>query len=162
MTLLGQLDRKGFVSSISLWIITLDALQNVTCTSTAADLFEGGSTRAAHLCHTNSDALWNLEVEVSMYSGSFEEIDSANLLTMNREMTSYSIRNLVSIRFNLRDLRWSLGQILAHLASSGSELQTGDLIGTGTILSLVRENVTRFTWLVSWRRRRVYLHCMLA
>jgi len=39
--------------------------------------------------------------------------------------------------------------MLAHLASSGSGLQTGDLIGTGTISSPVRENVARFTWLVS-------------
>jgi fumarylacetoacetase len=34
---------------------------------------------------------------------------------------------------NLRDLRWSPGQILVHLAMSGCGLNTGGLLGTGTI-----------------------------
>jgi fumarylacetoacetase len=50
-------------------------------------------------------------------------------------------RHLVTSNSNLRDLRWSIGQMVAHLASSGSGLQTGDLVGTGTISSLVRENM---------------------
>ncbi|KAF4215540.1 hypothetical protein CNMCM6457_005860 [Aspergillus fumigatiaffinis] len=36
---------------------------------------------------------------------------------------------------NLRDLRWSPGQMVAQLASSGCGLNTGDLLGTGTISS---------------------------
>lgn len=40
-------------------------------------------------------------------------------------------------RSNLRHLRWSPGQMLAHLASSGCGLQTGELFGTGTISSPV-------------------------
>jgi fumarylacetoacetase len=38
---------------------------------------------------------------------------------------------------NLRDLRWSPGQMVAQLASSGCGLNTGDLLGTGTISSPV-------------------------
>ncbi|KAH8724211.1 putative 2-hydroxyhepta-2,4-diene-1,7-dioate isomerase [Phaeosphaeriaceae sp. PMI808] len=126
MAPLGPLNGKGFASSISPWVVTLDALQNARCTSTAADLSEGGTTRAAHLCHADSNATWNLEVEVSIY-----------------RITSNTNRHLISSRSNLRDLRWSPGQMLAHLASSGSGLQTGDLIGTGTISSPVRETLTK-------------------
>lgn len=44
---------------------------------------------------------------------------------------------LLTTRSNLRDLRWSPGQMVAHLASSGCGLNTGDLLGTGTISSPV-------------------------
>lgn len=36
---------------------------------------------------------------------------------------------------NLRDLRWSPGQIAVHLAMSGCGLNTGGLLGTGTVSS---------------------------
>lgn len=44
---------------------------------------------------------------------------------------------MLTTRSNLRDLRWSPGQMVAHLASSGCGLNTGDLLGTGTISSPV-------------------------
>jgi fumarylacetoacetase len=34
---------------------------------------------------------------------------------------------------NLRDLYWSLDQLLAHHASNGCNLQPGDLLATGTV-----------------------------
>jgi fumarylacetoacetase len=43
MAPLGPLNGKGFASSISPWVVTLDAIQNARCTSTAADLCEGGT-----------------------------------------------------------------------------------------------------------------------
>ena len=45
--------------------------------------------------------------------------------------------NILTTQSNLRDLRWSPGQMVAHLASSGGGLNTGDLLGTGTISSPV-------------------------
>lgn len=85
MAPLGPLNGKGFASSISPWVVTLDALQSARCTSTAADLSEGGTTRAAHLCHADSNATWDLEVEVSIYSRALGEVDGVNLLTTNRD-----------------------------------------------------------------------------
>jgi fumarylacetoacetase len=35
-------------------------------------------------------------------------------------------------RSNLRDVYWSPGQMLAHYASSGYRVRTGDLLGTDT------------------------------
>jgi fumarylacetoacetase len=34
---------------------------------------------------------------------------------------------------NTRDLHWSGRQMCAHLASTGADLQTGDILGTGTV-----------------------------
>ena len=36
-------------------------------------------------------------------------------------------------RGNLRDLYWTLAQLLTHHASNGCNLRTGDLLATGTI-----------------------------
>ena len=36
-------------------------------------------------------------------------------------------------RSNMKDLYWTIGQMLTHHASNGCNLQTGDLIATGTI-----------------------------
>jgi fumarylacetoacetase len=36
-------------------------------------------------------------------------------------------------RSNLRELYWTLGQMLAHHTSNGCNLQTGDLLATGTV-----------------------------
>ena len=36
-------------------------------------------------------------------------------------------------RSNMKDLYWTIGQMLTHHASNGCNLQTGDLMATGTI-----------------------------
>ena len=36
-------------------------------------------------------------------------------------------------RSNLRDLYWTIGQMLTHHASGGCNLQTGDMMATGTV-----------------------------
>ena len=36
-------------------------------------------------------------------------------------------------RSNMKDLYWTIGQMLTHHASNGCNLQTGDLIATGTV-----------------------------
>jgi fumarylacetoacetase len=36
-------------------------------------------------------------------------------------------------RSNMKDLYWTIGQMLTHHASNGCNLQTGDLMATGTV-----------------------------
>ncbi|KXJ86991.1 putative 2-hydroxyhepta-2,4-diene-1,7-dioate isomerase [Microdochium bolleyi] len=118
MTPLGPFNGKAFATSISPWVTTLDTLQGSKCASPAVDLRKGGSTGAAHLRHSDEKSTWDLEFEVSV----------------SRPKSTYK-GPLLTSRSNLRDLRWSPGQMVAHLASSGCGLSTGDLIGTGTISS---------------------------
>ncbi|KAH7139962.1 putative 2-hydroxyhepta-2,4-diene-1,7-dioate isomerase [Dactylonectria estremocensis] len=117
MTPLGPFNGKAFATSISPWVVTLDALRGARCASSAVDLTTGGTTGAAHLRHEEAESTWNMQIEVSVYR------------------PSCSTEPILMSRSNLRDLRWSPGQMLAHLASSACGLNTGDLIGTGTISS---------------------------
>ena len=51
---------------------------------------------------------------------------------------------------NMKDLYWTIGQMLTHHASNGCNLQTGDLIATGTISG--KEKSERGSMLeLSWR-----------
>ncbi|KAJ1323135.1 fumarylacetoacetase [Microdochium nivale] len=118
MTPLGPFNGKAFATSISPWVTTLDTLHESRCEPSVVDSHKGGSTGAAHLKHCDNKSTWDLEVVVSV-----------------TRSTSSSGQPTLVTRSNLRDLRWSPGQMLAHLASSGCGLNTGDLIGTGTISS---------------------------
>jgi len=43
-------------------------------------------------------------------------------------------------RANLRDLYWTVAQLLTHHASNGCNLQPGDLLGSGTVSGPMEEN----------------------
>lgn len=106
MVPLGPLNGKSFGSSISPWIVTLDALEPFRVPGPKPE-----RVLASHL----EDA------DVSRYAIDLKvEIIAANHTTKISES-------------NTQDLHWSGRQMAAHLASIGADLQTGDIIGTGTV-----------------------------
>ncbi|GKU06730.1 fumarylacetoacetate hydrolase [Fusarium langsethiae] len=118
MVPLGPLNGKSFATSISPWVVTLEAMEPHRCPSTVVDLRDGGMAKVPHLCHQKTESTWDLEVEVSVLrSGPNGQ------------------KPLLTSHSKLRDLRWSPGQMLAHLSSSGCGLKVGDIVGTGTISS---------------------------
>ncbi|KAM5353721.1 hypothetical protein ACJ41O_000371 [Fusarium nematophilum] len=120
MAPLGPFNGKAFATSISPWVIMPEALASHRCCSTAVDLRDGGLAGASYLRHRHAESTWNLEVEVSVL-----------------RQTCRGTAPLLTSRSSMRDLRWSPGQMLAHVASSGCGLDVGDLIGSGTISSPV-------------------------
>ncbi|KAJ0137566.1 Uncharacterized protein HZ326_19480 [Fusarium oxysporum f. sp. albedinis] len=65
MTSLGPFNGKSFTTSISPWVVTLDALEGARCASSVTDLRDGGLTGARHLRHKDERSTWDLELEVS-------------------------------------------------------------------------------------------------
>src|SRR5437764_8653717 len=49
------------------------------------------------------------------------------------KMRNENIEPHLLSRSNMKDLYWTIGQMLTHHASNGCNMQTGDLIATGTI-----------------------------
>ncbi|KAF4459431.1 2-hydroxyhepta-24-diene-17-dioate isomerase [Fusarium albosuccineum] len=107
MVPLGPLNGKAFATSISPWAVTFEALEEHRCSSTVVDLREGGEARVPHLCHKDAESTWDLELEVSVL-----------------RPTSQGGTPILTSRSNLRDLRWSPSQMLAHLSSSGCGLDS--------------------------------------
>ncbi|KAL7936391.1 fumarylacetoacetate hydrolase [Trichoderma chlorosporum] len=108
---LGPFHAKGSATSISPWIITVEALEAAACPTFSPQLFKP----LAHLASEN-EANATYDVELSLH--------------IIREGISYAVTES-----NLNELYWTPFQQLTHLASAGEGLCTGDIFGTGTISS---------------------------
>ena len=108
---LGPFLAKNFATSISPWIVTLDALEPFRCAS--APRAAGDPAPLPHLASEGNGAI-DLTLEVWLRSARMAE------------------PMLVS-RGNFVLMYWTLAQMVAHHASNGCPLRPGDLIGSGTV-----------------------------
>ena len=111
---LGPFLGKSFVTTISPWVVTMEALAPYrTCA------FQRGTDDPQPLQYLDSAA---------------ERECGAIDMTMEVFLASPTMRQPLCIcQSNLKNLYWTPGQLVAHHASNGCNLRTGDLIGTGTV-----------------------------
>ncbi|PYI06006.1 hypothetical protein BO78DRAFT_446022 [Aspergillus sclerotiicarbonarius CBS 121057] len=109
---LGPLNGKNFATSISPWIVTLYALEPFKTQGP-----EPRVTLPAHLVDPGK-ASYDISVLVEVEEAGEGEKGG---------------RRTVLGRSNARELFWSVRQMCAHLASTGCDLRTGDVLGTGTV-----------------------------
>jgi fumarylacetoacetase len=105
---LGPFLGKSFATSISPWIVTLDAL--------APYRVPGPGQDPPPLPHLRTDEPWAFDIELEM---ALQTPGMPEPATISRT--------------NLRHLYWSMAQQLAHATSNGASAQPGDLFATGTI-----------------------------
>jgi fumarylacetoacetase len=105
---LGPFLGKNFVTSISPWMVPLEALEPFRCEGPAQQ-----PTPLPYLRQTGK-ATFDVHLEVSLQS---------------EKMTSPQ----VVCRSNFRHLYWSLAQQVAHHTVNGCNLQAGDLLASGTV-----------------------------
>ena len=115
---LGPFLAKNFATTVSPWVITLDALEPFR-----APAFARPAEDPAPLAYlTGGDDQrrggFDLQLEVYLETPRMHQAGEAPFLLS---------------RSNLRELYWTLGQMVAHHTSSGCNLQTGDLLATGTV-----------------------------
>ena len=109
---LGPFLAKSFATSISPWIVTLDALEPFRAAEPARD--------PEPLPYLRARESWAYDVELE-------------LLLQTERMRAHGHPPLTVARTNLRGMYWTLAQQLAHVTSNGAYLRPGDLFGTGTI-----------------------------
>lgn len=105
---LGPFLAKNFATSISPWVVTMDALEPFRVM--------GPKQEPAPL--------------------SYLQLDSANGFDISLEVSLRSARMdtpQVISRSNMKHLYWSINQMLAHHTVNGCNMRVGDLCGTGTI-----------------------------
>ncbi len=105
---LGPFLGKNFATTISPWVVTLDALEPFRCPLPAQDPSPLDYLREPG----RSGYDITLEVELAPASGG---------------------PGAIITRTNARELYWSLAQLVAHHTVNGCNLRPGDLLGTGTI-----------------------------
>ncbi|KAF3396434.1 Fumarylacetoacetase [Penicillium rolfsii] len=103
---LGPLNGKSFGTSISPWIVTLDALEPFKVPGPKPE-----TVLASHL-EDIAESSYAIDLKVEIITGS-----QTTTVTESKA----------------QDLHWSGRQMAAHLASTGADIQTGDIIGTGTV-----------------------------
>jgi fumarylacetoacetase len=104
---LGPFNSKTFATSISPWIVTLEALEPFRVAGPVQD-----PEPLPYLRHTGAHA-FDVQLEVALQPA------GAPATTI--------------CRTNFRHLYWSMAQQLAHHTSGGCNTRVGDLMGSGTI-----------------------------
>jgi fumarylacetoacetase len=115
---LGPFLGKNFATSLSPWVVTMEALAPFR---TAAFTRPPGDPAPLPYLFNSDDQNFgglNLSLEVSLRSKQMREAGNAPQ---------------VLSRSNLRDLYWTMAQMLAHHASNGCNLRPGDLLASGTV-----------------------------
>lgn len=122
---LGPFNSKNFATSISPWIITLDALEPF---------------RKTLQCQSPAPASYLVSDKLSTF-----DID----LEVRIKTPSNAISEPIVLT-NLSNLYWSLSQLVAHHTITGCPLRVGSLIGTGTISGI--DNYS-FGSLIEWNSK---------
>jgi fumarylacetoacetase len=111
---LGPFLGKSFATTISPWVVTMDALEPYRC---PAFVRSNGDPRPLPYLLDDADQ---------------REGGIAIDLEMHLRTSKMKLPVRLS-RGNFRDSYWTLAQMVAHQTSNGCNLQAGDLLGSGTI-----------------------------
>ena len=115
---LGPFLAKNFATTISPWVVTMDALAPFHAPAWPRDA--GDPQPLPYLNDPNDASHGHLDIQVNM------SIRSAQMRQQKLPAQSLSLASY-------RTSYWTPAQLITHHTSGGCNLQTGDLIGTGTI-----------------------------
>ena len=109
---LGPFLGKSFATSISPWVVTLDALEPYRIAGPAQD--------PPPLEHLRCSDDWNYAIALGI------ELQTD-------EMRAQGVAAEVISRSNFKYMYWNMAQQLAHATSNGATIRPGDLFASGTI-----------------------------
>jgi fumarylacetoacetase len=121
---LGPFLAKNFCTSISPWVVMLEALEPFRRPLSAQD------PKPLDYLRLTNDFLFDIKLEARLQTAAMKE---AHVIT----------------RTNFQNLYWSVSQQLAHHTSNGCNLQPGDLLASGTISGPTEESrgcMLELTW----------------
>ncbi|MBN8831379.1 MAG: fumarylacetoacetate hydrolase family protein [Sphingomonadales bacterium] len=113
-SILGPHLGKSFVTTISPWIVTMEALAPFRVAARGRDA--GEPDVPGYLLDPADRNHGGIDIELTA------------------ELAGQRI-----VRTNLKELFWTLAQMVAHQASNGAPLERGDLIATGTVSGAAQE-----------------------
>ena len=115
---LGPFLSKSFISTVSPWVVTAEALEPFRCAQPARP--EGDPQPLAYLLDPRDQAggAFDIELEVLLLTERMREQNlPAHRLTLSNTLSMY----------------WTVAQMVAHHSVNGCQLQPGDLFGSGTL-----------------------------
>ncbi|MCH8153107.1 MAG: fumarylacetoacetase [Planctomycetes bacterium] len=115
---LGPFNAKNFATTISPWVVTLDALEPYRVAGAARGDKSGGDPPLREYLKPTDDMGYDITVEVYLTSQ----------LMRDRELEPMLIS-----RGNFTEMYWTIAQMLVHHTASGCNLRPGDLLASGTV-----------------------------
>jgi len=115
---LGPFLAKNFATSVSPFVVTMEALAPFR--TPAFEREEGDPQPLDYLTSEQNQKSGGFDINLEVY-------------LQTQKMREENAEPFLLSRSNMKDLYWTIGQMLTHHASNGCNLQTGDLIATGTI-----------------------------
>jgi fumarylacetoacetase len=121
---LGPFLGKSFATTVSPWIVTLDALEPYRVSAFPRPA--GDPVPLPYLQQEEHEATYSIEVEMRLQSARMREAKRpAQRLSAGNYATSY----------------WTPAQLVAHHTSNGCNLVPGDILGSGTISGATPQSV---------------------
>lgn len=115
---LGPFLAKNFATTISPFVVTMEALAPFRVPAFERDADDPQPLPYLQSAHNQQFGGFDIKLEVYIQT---------------EKMRAENIEPFMISRSNMKDLYWTIGQMLAHHASNGCNLQTGDLMATGTV-----------------------------
>lgn len=115
---LGPFLGKSFATSVSSWVMPLQALDSVKGPGVA-------QANPVPLEYLQSDASWHFDLELEVWIRPVGVADAVKIMEVSSADALY----------------WSAAQQLAHMTVNGASIRAGDLFGTGTISGADRREV---------------------
>jgi fumarylacetoacetase len=123
---LGPFLGKSFVTTISPWVITPEAMAPFRPAQPKRP--EGDPEPLPHLLNATDQASGALDIELEV-------------LLLTPGLTAKGLPPHQLSRGSSRHLYWTVAQLVAHHSSNGCNLRPGDIFGTGTISGLTRSEL---------------------
>ena len=115
---LGPFLAKSFATSISPWLVTLDALEPFRCAAYARP--DSDPQPMPHLHDQDDQVRGGLDIQLEV-----------SILTPQMKQKGHAVS--VISRGNFDQMYWTVAQMLTHHASNGCNLRPGDLLASGTV-----------------------------
>ena len=113
---LGPFLAKSFATTISPWVVTLEALAPFRCPAFSRP--QGDPTPLPYLSSPLNTKLGGINLKVEV-------------LIQSAQMREQGIEPFHLSRASFQDMYWTLAQMLAHHSSNGCNLRPGDLLASG-------------------------------
>lgn len=148
---LGPFHGKSFATTISPWVVTLDALKGAECNineevsrgEMRIDKLMGGLGLEAgkNMAEKEKVLMWDIDLSVNLLRNDPRSPrekareQKGNCADGTEEQFKKNENDKLLSTSNLKHLSWSPAQMIVYQAMSGCGLRTGDLLGTGTVSS---------------------------
>jgi fumarylacetoacetase len=131
---LGPFLAKSFATTISPWIVTMEALAPFR--APAFKRADGDPPPLPYLSDDTNQRRGGLDIKL-------------DVLIATKKMREQNIAPHRISRGNFRDMYWTIAQFIAHHTSNGCNLQPGDLLASGTVSGPQKESrgcLLEMTW----------------